>query len=78
MNIPITMLRNLAILYVEYLGIRAGLDDVGKVLAIGVGNEDLSELFTLHHRYDAFYAFAVESIEDIVQQQYRCLTRTIG
>ena len=62
----------------EDFGIRAGLDDVGEVLAVGVGDEDLAELLALHHRHDALYTFAIEAIEDIVQQQYRCLARCIG
>ena len=63
-----TMLRNFPILYMKYLGIRAGLDDVGEVLAVGVGNKNLTELFAAHHRHDALNAFAVEPVKDIVQQ----------
>ena len=63
-----TMLRNFPILYMEDFGIRTGLDDVGEVLAVGVGNKNLTELFAAHHRHDALNAFAVEPVKDIVQQ----------
>ena len=62
----------------KYLGIGTGLDDFRQVLAVGVSNEDLTELFALNHRNDPFYSFAVEPIEDIVQQQYRSLACRIG
>ena len=70
MNIPITMLRNLTILYMEYFGVLVGFEYLGQVLPVGVGDKDLSELVALHHLHDALYAFAVKSIENIVEQQY--------
>lgn len=65
------MLRNLAILYVENLGVFVRIEDVGEVLAIGVGNENLSEIVALYHLHDSFYPFAVQSVENIVEEQYR-------
>ena len=64
----IYFLFNFSSLNMEYFGIGAGLYDVGEVLAVGVGNENLSELLALHHRHDALNAFAVEPVKDIVQQ----------
>ena len=62
----------------EYFGIGAGLYDIGEVLAVGIGDEDLSELLALHHRYDAFYAFAIQSVEDIIEQEDRRFACCIG
>ena len=66
-RIQTTMLRNLTIFYMEYLRIRTGLNNLGQVLAVGVGDEDLTELFPLYHRYDALHAFAIQPVEDIIQ-----------
>ena len=61
----------------ENLGVVVRLQDLREVLPVGVGNENLSELFALYHIYDTFYTFAVQSVEDIIQQQDRCFTRHI-
>ncbi len=61
-----TMLRNLTIFYMEYLGILIWFQDVGKVLSIRVGNKNLPELVPLYHLHNSFYPFAVQPIEDIV------------
>ena len=60
------MLRNLAILYMENLGIFIGAQDVGQVLAVGVGNENLPELVALNHLHNAFHAFAIQPVKNII------------
>lgn len=53
----------------EYFGIGAGLDDVRQVLAVGVSNKDLAELFSLYHRDNALHTLVIQTVEDIIQQQ---------
>ena len=53
----------------EYLGVLVGFEDVGQVLTVGVGDEYLPEVFALHHLYDPFHPFAVQTVEYIVQEQ---------
>ena len=60
------MLRNLAILYMENLGVVVGTKDVCQVLAVSVGNENLPETVALHQLYDSLHAFAVQAVEDII------------
>ena len=74
MNIPMTMLRNLAILYMENLGVFVGPKDVGQVLSIGIGDKNLPETVTLHQLHDSLYAFAVQPVEYIVEQKYWLLS----
>ena len=50
----------------EYFGVGSGLDDFGEVLTVGVGDKDLSELLALHHAYNPFDAFAIETVENVV------------
>ena len=64
------MLRNLTILYMEYLGVGIGFEYIGEVLSVGVGNENLAEVLALHHLDDALHTFAIEAVEDIIEQQY--------
>ena len=52
----------------ENLGVLVGFEYLRQVLPVGVGDENLPKLLTLYHRYDAFYAFAVQTVEDIIQQ----------
>ena len=54
----------------EYFGVFVGLEDVGEVLAVGIGDEDLSEIVALYHLHDSFYPFAVQSVKNIIQQEY--------
>ena len=63
------MLRNPAILYVEYLGIFIGFQNLREVLAVGVGDEDLSEIVTLHQIDDALDPLAVQTVEDVIEEQ---------
>ena len=51
----------------EYLGVFVGFEDVREVLAVGVGDKDLSEIVALYHLYDSFYPFAVQTVKNIVQ-----------
>ena len=60
------MLRNLTIFYVEDFGIVVWAEDIGEVLAVGIGDENLSELRALDHFDDAFDSLGVEAVEDIV------------
>ena len=55
----------------ENLGIFVGLEDVGEVLAVGVGDEDLTEIIALYHLYDSFDAFTIQSIKYVIEQQDR-------
>ena len=58
-----------AIFNVEDFGIVVRSEDVGKVLAVGIGNKDLPEIIALYHLYNPFDAFCVESVEDVIEQQ---------
>ena len=53
----------------EDFGGVAGFEDLREVLAVGVGDEDLTELLSLYHIDDTFYAFGVEAVEDVVEEQ---------
>ena len=42
-------------------------EDISEVLAVGVGDEDLSEIVALYHLHDSFYPFAVQSVKNIIE-----------
>jgi hypothetical protein len=50
----------------ENMCIFIGAKDLGKMLAVSIGNENLAEIITLHEFYDAFHPLAIESIEYII------------
>ena len=50
----------------ENLRILVRFEDVGEVLTVGVGNEDLAESLTLYHLHNAFYPFAIQPVKYIV------------
>ena len=54
----------------ENLGVFVGIEDVGEVLAVGVGNENLPEIIALYHLDNPFHPLAVQAIEDIIKEQY--------
>lgn len=41
-----------------------------QVVAVGVGDECLSEGISAHQCHDAFHSLRVQSVEDVIQQQY--------
>ena len=55
----------------ENLGGVGRFEDVGEVLAVGVGDKDLAEVFALHHLYDSFHPLAVEPVEDVIEEKDR-------
>ena len=54
-------------LHMEYLGVLVGFEYFREVLSVGVGDEDLSELLSLHHVYNPFHPFPVQPVEYIIQ-----------
>ena len=52
--------------YVEYSGVFVGFEYFRKVLAVGIGNEDLAELITLYHFHDTLHPLGVQTVEDII------------
>ena len=65
------MLRTLAIFDVEYFGVFVGLEDVGEVLAVGVGNKYLPEIIPLYHLHDPFHTLAIQPVKNIIKEQDR-------
>ena len=53
--------------------VRSILQDVGEVLAVGVGDEDLSEIGTVDQVDDTLNSLTVQFVEDIVEEQDRAL-----
>ena len=54
-------------------------EDLVEMVAVGVGNEDLTELPTGHQMDDLLDTRGIELVEDIVEQQQRqALGRTVG
>ena len=60
------LLRNLSIEDVEDFGGVIGLENGCQVLAVGIGNEDLSEPIGADEPDDSFDALGVEFVEDII------------
>ena len=50
---------------------RGVLQDFVKVLAVGVGDEDLAEVVAGHHLHDSLHAAGIKFVEYIVEQQQR-------
>jgi hypothetical protein len=60
--------------YVEDMRlVRSILQDMGEVLAVGVGDEDLSEIGTVDQVDDTLNSLTVQFVEDIVEEQDRPL-----
>ena len=53
----------------EYLRFRRGAQQVGQVLAVGVGDEYLSEAVAVDESHYPRHALRVQFVEDVVQQQ---------
>ena len=47
-----------------------GLQDIRQVLPIGIGNKNLPEIVTLYHLHNSFHPLAVQSVKNIIQQEY--------
>ena len=59
-----------ACVYVEDMRlVRSILQDVGEVLAVGVGDEDLSEIGTIDQVDDTLNALTIKLVEDVVEEQ---------
>ena len=57
-------------MYVEDMRlVRSILQDVGEVLAVGVGDEDLSEIGTVDQVDDTLNALTIKLVEDVVEEQ---------
>ena len=68
-----------ACVYVEDMRlVRSILQDVGEVLAVGVGDEDLSEVGTIDQVDDTLNALTIKFVEDVVKKQYRFLIEHTG
>ena len=62
---------NRAILYMEDFCILVRSKDLRQVLAVGVGDENLSETFALQETDDVLHACGVEFVEDVIEQENR-------
>ena len=59
-----------ACVYVEDMRlVRSILQDMGEVLAVGVGDEDLSEIGTVDQVDDALNTLTIKLVEDVVEEQ---------
>ena len=65
--------------YVEDMRlVRSILQDVGEVLAVGVGDEDLSEIGTVDQVDDTLNALTIKFVEDVVEEQDGALVEYAG
>ncbi len=48
--------------------VRSILQDVGEVLAVGVGDEDLSEIGTVDQVDDTLNPLVIQFVEDVVEE----------
>ena len=53
--------------------VRSILQDMGEVLAVGVGDEDLSEIRTVDQVDDTLNSLTVQFVKDVVEEQDRAL-----
>ena len=68
-----------ACVYVEDMRlVRSILQDVGEVLAVGVGDEDLSEVGTVDQVDDTLNALTIKFVEDVVEEQDGALVEYAG
>ena len=58
--------------------VRSILQDVGEVLAVGVGDEDLSEIGTVDQVDDTLNALTIKLVEDVVEEQDGALVEYAG
>ena len=58
--------------------VRSILQDVGEVLAVGVGDEDLSEIGTIDQVDDTLNAMTIKLVEDVVEEQDGALVEYAG
>lgn len=66
-------------MYVEDMRlVRSILQDVGEVLAVGVGDEDLSEIGTVDQVDDTFNTLTIKLVEDVVEEQDGALVEYAG
>ena len=60
----------ISVFYFPHLGFVAVYSEqCGQVLAVGVGDEYLSELLPYHQLYDSLHAFAIQFVEYIIEQK---------
>ena len=66
-------------MYVEDMRlVRSILQDVGEVLAVGVGDEDLSEIGTVDQVDDTLNTLTIKLVEDVVEEQDGTLVEYAG
>ena len=53
----------------DLIVVRRGRENLIQMVAVGVGNEYLSELVTGHQADDLLHAFGVQFVEDVVEQE---------
>ena len=58
--------------------VRSILQDVGEVLAVGVGDEDLSEIGTVDQVDDTLNTLTIKLVEDVVEEQDGLLVEYAG
>ena len=58
--------------------VRSILQDVGEVLAVGIGDEDLSEIGTVDQVDDTLNALTIKFVEDVVKEQDGLLVEYAG
>lgn len=58
--------------------VRSILQDMGEVLAVGVGDEDLSEIGTVDQVDDTLNTLTIKFVEDVVEEQDGALVEYAG